>query len=452
MIRFNTQLNKIADKYRKDDPKLWQDLKSNTCSEPLPCSAYCLPKDHKMGDLKGRPIHAATDTPATRLSKFMANSLNTLLRHVPAHLKNTEEFIKFLTDIDGEVKGFCSLDVCNLYGSIPLEDIDTTTPSVFSVAKHFFSKYKSDCELKGLNDDDFESLLRLCLTSDVILIGDKGYTQKTGLAMGNNLAPALAIIYMNEIDIQILCQFQDKALMSLKRYIDDIFIAWMSDGTTAEEILSTANSLNTALKFTIEIPQDNQLPFLDTMVSLDHDERSFSTTLYVKPIHSQYIVPWDSHGPISSKRAILIGETRRAISRSTDPPSRTLSLRKIASIFIHNGYPKKFVKTTIKRTLQNAPTTEDHQRDIYLKMPFINEELKRRTLSCLLYDDLDHWLQSEELEARTCSVFMHCGAQFRSSMTVEDFTAQLHDRRENDFHKDINFDVIVKFAEKKKGA
>ncbi|KAK3712865.1 hypothetical protein QZH41_005524 [Actinostola sp. cb2023] len=131
--------------------------------------------------------------------------------------------------------------------------------------------YKSDCELKGLNDDDFESFLRLCLTSDVILIGDKGYTQKTGLAMGNNLAPALAIIYMNEIDIQILCQFQDKALMSLKRYIDDIFIAWMSDGITAEEILSTANSLNTALKFTIEMPQDNQLPFLDTMVSLDHE-------------------------------------------------------------------------------------------------------------------------------------------------------------------------------------
>ncbi|KAK3734421.1 hypothetical protein QZH41_007304 [Actinostola sp. cb2023] len=159
--------------------------------------------------MKGRPIHAATDTPATRLSKFLANSLKTFLEHVPAHLKNTDEFISFLSGIEEDVHDFCSLDVSNLYGSIPLDDRDAITPSVYTVAKQLFSEHKSDCELGALSDDDFESLIRLCLTSDVILIGGNSYTQKTGLAMGNNLAPILAIIYMNNLDSKILETFGD---------------------------------------------------------------------------------------------------------------------------------------------------------------------------------------------------------------------------------------------------
>jgi hypothetical protein len=82
-----------------------------------------------------------------------------LLKDVPAHLKNTQEFINFLKGMDGElVYNFCSLDVCNLYGSIPLEDINPNTPSVFTVAKRFFNKHNNDCELWALSDDDFDTL------------------------------------------------------------------------------------------------------------------------------------------------------------------------------------------------------------------------------------------------------------------------------------------------------
>lgn len=160
-ITFNGKLNKIAQKYEREYPQLCKNLKFNICSEPLPCPIYCLPKDHKEGELKGRPIHAATDTPATSLSKYLANSLNPLLRYVPAHLKNTEEFIKFLSEIDGEIQGFCSLDVCNLYGSIPLEDINDKTPGIFIVATRFFLKNRTECELSPLSEQDFEALLRL---------------------------------------------------------------------------------------------------------------------------------------------------------------------------------------------------------------------------------------------------------------------------------------------------
>ena len=97
--------------------------------------------------------------------------------------------------------------------------------------------------------------------------------------------------------------------------------------------------MNDAIKFTLEVPNDNQLPFLDTLVSYNSDVKSFSTTLYLKPIHSMSIIPWDSHGSIMSKRAILIGEIKRAMKCSTDLTARKQSLKMVSTLFINNGYP-----------------------------------------------------------------------------------------------------------------
>ena len=189
-------------------------------------------------------------------------------------------------------------------GSIPLEDLNEKAPSVFIVAKRFFQKYKENCDLRALQDDDFETLIRLCLTSDSVLINGEGHKQKSGLAMGNNLTPTLAIIYMNEIDTLIVAKTEGQVI--LKRFIDDYFAFLLSSRLSAQGLLKIANDLNDKIKFTLEVPQNNELPFLDMLVSFDPISKAFSTKLYVKPIHSRYILPWDSHGSVASQRAILI--------------------------------------------------------------------------------------------------------------------------------------------------
>ena len=112
----------------------------------------------------------------------------------------------------------------------------------------------------------------------------------------------------------------------------------------------------------------------------------------LKPIHSQCITPWDSHGPISQKRGILIGEIRRAVSRSTDPRSQQNSLRLITKLYTKNGYPRSFIKSTIKRTLRKCKSqpSEQEQGLVYIKMPFINEDLKRQTQAVLKRTGLDN--------------------------------------------------------------
>ena len=139
-----------------------------------------------------------------------------------------------------------------------------------------------------------------------------------------------------------------------------------------------ANELKGNIKFTLELPNNNQLPFLDTMVSFDREIKQFSTALHIKPIHSLCITPLDSHGSIASKRAILIGETKRAIACSTDPTSRQESLRKVTKLFVDNKYPRKFVRNVIRRSANSNSTRDEEMRYIYLKLPFIDEEFKRR--------------------------------------------------------------------------
>lgn len=53
----------------------------------------------------------------------------------------------------------------------------------------------------------------------------------------------------------------------------------------------------------------------------------------------------------------------------------------MTSIFTRNGYPKKFVKSVIKQTLRTEPYREDPDKFVYLKLPFINEDFRRRALA-----------------------------------------------------------------------
>ena len=203
-----------------------------------------------------------------------------------------------------------------------MEDLNDNTPSVFTVATNFFSKHKADCDLYDLSNEDFDQLVGLPLTSDTVLIENKPYKQRSGLAMGNNLAPVLATIYMSELDNEILVR--SNGCVILKRFMNDYFAFLTSKELTSKRLLETANGINDAIKVTLEVPNNNQLPFLDTLVTFNSQNKTFSTTLYMKPIHSRCITPWESHGSVACKRAILMDETKRAIRCSTDSVSKDI--------------------------------------------------------------------------------------------------------------------------------
>ena len=52
-----------------------------------------------------------------------------------------------------------------------------------------------------------------------------------------------------------------------------------------------------------------------------------------------------------SKRAVMIGEIKRAVRCSTDCATQKQSLKLITQLFVHNGYHTKFVKGVIRSCL-----------------------------------------------------------------------------------------------------
>ena len=64
--QFNQAKEKIANQSIEETCK--NSLLSCKCSEPLPSNPYALPKDHKTGNLKGKPIISTINSSVRSLS------------------------------------------------------------------------------------------------------------------------------------------------------------------------------------------------------------------------------------------------------------------------------------------------------------------------------------------------------------------------------------------------
>ena len=80
-------------------------------------------------------------------------------------------------------------------------------------------KIRSTPIAKDLSKNYFKTFINL---QKKIIIDDTIHKQKTGLARGNNRSQMLAIIYMQNIEEQIIKQSQNKISIWL-RYVNDIF-------------------------------------------------------------------------------------------------------------------------------------------------------------------------------------------------------------------------------------
>ena len=239
---------------------------------------------------------------------------------------------------------------------------------MISVVTEFFELRKSaSSDFQSLTKSDFQTLLTLCLSDDVYLHDDKFFKQVSGIAMGNNAAPPLAIIYMDFIECQILSVVNEISFW--RRYIDDIFSISLCDPQT---VLTTANSISPYIKFTLELPNENNLPFLDVLVM--KNDNSFSYKLFIKPTHSGTCLHFSSFTPTSRKRNLVTTELERASKCSSDPTLQRVSRALIVKKFKDNKYPSNF----IFHNNRNNSQTERVMNEVstFIKIPYLSEVQK----------------------------------------------------------------------------
>ena len=77
-------------------------------------------------------------------------------------------------------------------------------------------------------------------------------------------------------------------------------------------ILNKLNCCVPTIKFTLELPSNGALPFLDVVKSLDNNGTP-TFKIFRKPTHVNGYVHWFSAHSSSTKKGILIGQFLRAL-------------------------------------------------------------------------------------------------------------------------------------------
>ena len=146
-----------------------------------------------------------------------------------------------------------------------------------------------------------------------------------------------------------------------KRYVDDTCCIVQRDAV--EPLLHHLNDVRPTIKFTMELEKDGSLPFLDTKLTRREDG-TLNVTVFRKQTHTDRYLHFNSHHPLSAKRAAV----RSLFDRARNITLQKEDLRKeeehLTTTFKQNGYPLPFIRA-ISSSLQEstAPTEESDEEE-----------------------------------------------------------------------------------------
>ena len=345
---------------------------------------YGLPKNHKSS-VPLRPIVSACGGPLDKLTWFLEQILSQLVKYVPSHLPDTESYLKRLKERfpNGLPPGsiIFSLDVTNLYGSIPIDEAVQTVMNLLQEHRH-------EMDLFGLEWTDVEPLLSHCLSNNYVRFGQTYYKQTVGLPMGSRIAPSVAIIFMGALEEVFLSAERDQPEMYM-RYIDDCLCVWSHGAEALTAYFEYVNTVHPTIKFTMERSDSaeptGQIPYLDTLLSVSSDGH-YTTQLYIKPVAASIILPYDSAQPFKMKRAVAKSQFLRALKVSSDRIRAQQSMDKIHALFRANGYPPRWLHGVAQQATRehnnrgSSKNTRRPQRKdtVYVSLPFIDDNLTRK--------------------------------------------------------------------------
>ena len=228
-----------------------------------------------------------------------------LTREVKSYIKDTNKFFKklrFLTDLPSDII-LCSVDVVGLYHN------NSDDEGLSALQKRL--QLRRD---KKVSTSTLVELAEVVLKNNVFTFGKKTLKQIRGIAIEIKFAPPYSILFMAELEEEILRE------VKLKPYlwwplINDIFFIWEHGEEKLKELIDVLKKKHSTIKFTAERSKA-QINFIDVTVYLDNG--NIETDLYVKPTDTHQYLHYSSCHPYHCKKGI--------------PYSQTLRLNRICSV------------------------------------------------------------------------------------------------------------------------
>ena len=137
------------------------------------------------------------------------------------------------------------------------------------------------------------------------------------------------------------------------RFVDDTFI--IHKEVNKQGFLQPINSVDPAIRFTVDNKEDGSIPFLDTTVKPGADG-SLSITVYRKPTHTDQYLQWDSHHHLSVKFSVIHTLSHRAKTVCIKPELLQQEKDHLRKALTKCKYPKWALDKVEKRL--NKSTSE----------------------------------------------------------------------------------------------
>ena len=360
----------------KMNEKTYEEIRPSEGSSK-PALFYGQVKIHKP-DAPLRPVVATRGTATYELARHLSRIFRPLVSSSERVLKNTEDLVEVFKDVKlKKDEILVSFDVKSLFTSIPIEE-------AISVCE---SRLNEDTTLKTRTDLSVQTiiqLLRFCLTSITFQYDGKHYQQKDGLAMGSPVSPVIADLFMIDLENRTFSSCTNVTLpRKWFRFVDDVIS--IIKKTDTELFLEHLNSQNEKISFTMESEKDGSLPYMDVLFTRQTDG-TLKRKVFQKPTHTNRYVQFDSHHPISTKRGVITGLVNRAVQICSDQQLLNEELSRIQNVMESNGYPRGFVKRTIKRQIKKKTGVklpkedEKAEKMVNASIPFIeglSQEVRR---------------------------------------------------------------------------
>jgi hypothetical protein len=198
-----------------------------------------------------------------------------------------------------------TIDFVNLYGEIPLPDLYIQLQN---------ANIKSHIRL----------IAKFILENNYFRFASQTFKQLKGIAMGTNVAPDLANLYLyQKLDRLFADRIPARRLKYYKRYIDDIFGIFEGTITEFNTLINEIKRIVNPLQVTYQIHAET-IDFLDISIFKTKNEEGnyqLHTKVYQKPHNTYQYVPFLSNHPASTKSGFIKGELiryRRICSRDID--------------------------------------------------------------------------------------------------------------------------------------
>jgi predicted GIY-YIG superfamily endonuclease len=330
---------------------------------------YGLPKVHKEG-VPLRPIVSSRFGPLYELSRFLLPIITPYSENSKYTVKDSKDFVRILKHNGMDNNDIMvSFDIVNLFPSVP-------TKLTLEIVKE---KLEGDPSLSSrtyLTVEGILELLEVCLNSVYFQYKDNYYSQKTGLPMGSSLSPALANIFMDWMEDRLFNSSINRPKLWL-RYVDDTFVIWQHGLDELHKFFDYINNMIPSIKFTLELENNNCLPFLDVLVV--RGDKGINTTVYRKPTHKGMYINKNSNHPDYVKRGVIKTLYTRAKNICSDDRYLSEEISNIVQEFSRNGYSKRYVNNTLAKIKRDNVNNKDEMKGSLI-IPYIkgtSERIKR---------------------------------------------------------------------------